>query len=107
MSSDDDDENGLLDTAGELEQRIPDTTGPSDASQAANGANGAASMRGQSRHAERGPSDNSSEYVLSSREPEFVVNPDELVESDESDESDEEAVVGHNEPLPVIDNGHS
>ncbi|KAG7383939.1 hypothetical protein PHYPSEUDO_003191 [Phytophthora pseudosyringae] len=101
-SSDDDDENGLVGNAAMLGQRVPDATALPEASQVAN--NGAASMRVPSRHAERGPSDNSSDHVPSSREPEFVINPDELVESDESDE---DAVPGSsNTVLPIIDDGN-
>ncbi|KAE9031877.1 hypothetical protein PR001_g10868 [Phytophthora rubi] len=104
-SSDEDDERELTGHTGVLGQRAPEI-GPSDVSQAANGVNDAPAMRLPSRHAERGPSNDTqsaSDHMLSSRDHEFVVNPDELVESDESDE---EAAAGNNDQLLVTDDGH-
>lgn len=103
-SSDEDDEHGLTGHAGMLGQRAPESS-YSDVNQAANGVNGATSMRLPSRHTERGPSDDtqsSNDHMLSSRDHEFVVNPDELVESDESDE---EAAAGNNEMMLLSDDG--
>ncbi|KAG3187988.1 hypothetical protein PC128_g12394 [Phytophthora cactorum] len=94
-SSSDDDEGNLVGNAGTKEQQAPDDSAPSKANPAANHT---VSKRLQSRHAERGPSDNSSNHILSSREHELVVNPDELVESDESDE---EAATNNQNMLPM------
>ncbi|KAF1777280.1 EF-hand domain pair [Phytophthora cactorum] len=94
-SSSDDDEGDLVGNAGTKEQQAPDDSAPSEANPAANHT---VSKRLQSRHAERGPSDNSSDHILSSREHELVVNPDELVESDESDE---EAATNNQNMLPM------
>ncbi|KAL4085995.1 hypothetical protein PRIC1_014618 [Phytophthora ramorum] len=99
LSSDDDDEDGLVDNAVSSAQRPADSAGVADATSAAN----ATTMRLPSRHAKRGPSDvaySSSDPVLSSRDHEFVVNPDELVESDESDEE-----AGSNDMLPPAADG--
>ncbi|KAG6604558.1 EF-hand domain pair [Phytophthora cinnamomi] len=105
-SSDDDDEHDLRGHAGLVGQRAHETVNSTEASEAANSANGAASKRLPSRHAERGPSDDtqsSNDHMLSLGDHEFVVNPDELVESDESDE---EAAAGNNDLLSAFDDGH-
>ncbi|GMF56741.1 unnamed protein product [Phytophthora fragariaefolia] len=106
-SSDEDGEHGHLGRTGMLGNRDADATGLSETNQVANGGNGTASMRLPSRHAKRGPSDethSSSDHILSSREHEFVVNPDELVESDESEE---ELAAENNDLLPSFDDGHN
>ncbi|KAL3666287.1 hypothetical protein V7S43_008538 [Phytophthora oleae] len=95
--SSDDDESELLNAAATLGLRAPDSNAESQV------ANGAGPVRVQSRHTERGPSDNPSDHTLSSLEHEFVVNPEELVESDESDE---ETVARHINAHSITDDGH-
>ncbi|GMF25032.1 unnamed protein product [Phytophthora lilii] len=106
LSSDEDVEHGLMGNAAMLRLQTSDAASPSEANLATNSVNGTAPMRLPSRHAERGPSDDThslSDHALSSREHEYVVNPDELVESDESDE---EAAAGHDNILPTFEDGH-
>ncbi|KAI9979977.1 hypothetical protein PInf_027068 [Phytophthora infestans] len=95
-SSSDDDEGDLVGSSGMKEKRASDDSAPSEVKCAT--VNGPVSTRLQSRQAARGQSDNSSDHILSSREHELIVNPDELVESDEGD--DEAAT--NNQQKPII-----
>ncbi|RLN50108.1 hypothetical protein BBJ29_008565 [Phytophthora kernoviae] len=94
FSSDTDEEEGALSNGTSPQQHPDPTTPPSMSSLVNDGVSDGTALRTQSRHAGRGPSDDacsSSGHTLS-KEDAFVINPDELVESDESDE---EATTQH------------
>ncbi|ETP42469.1 hypothetical protein F442_10616 [Phytophthora nicotianae P10297] len=83
-SSSEDDEGDLVGDTGTKEQRAPDDSVSSDANRAGS-INSPVLKRLQSRRADRGPIDNSSDHIRTSTEHELIVNPDELIESDESE----------------------
>ncbi|KAF4318410.1 hypothetical protein BBO99_00002837 [Phytophthora kernoviae] len=94
FSSDTDEEEGALSNGTSPQQHPDPTTPPSMGSLVNEGVSDGTALRTQYRHAGRGPSDDacsSSGHTLS-KEDAFVINPDELVESDESDE---EATTQH------------